>query len=227
MKERLQKFIAGTGFVSRRKAEVLITSGLVVVNNKRITKLGTTIDPAKDVVTVNGTKLKPVTAFRYIALNKPAGVTCTRAQYKNERTVYDLIPDVRDLVIAGRLDKDSAGLVVLTNDGDLTNKLTHPRYQHQKEYEVTTVKPMTEEVLEKLRLGIPLEEGTAKFDQITEVGSKRYRVVLHQGWKRQIRRMIGFVHHDVQKLIRVRINKLELGGLKLGEWRQVERSAIL
>lgn len=227
MKERLQKFIAGTGLVSRRKAEILIMSGCVLVNKKRVIKLGTTIDPAKDVVNVNGVDLKPVVDFRYIAINKPAGVTCTRAQYKSEKTVYDLIPDARDLVIAGRLDKDSEGLVLLTNDGDLTNKLTHPRYEHEKEYEITTIKPLTPEVLEKLRNGVPLEEGTAKFDQMIEVRPKRYRIILHQGWKRQIRRMIGFVHHDVQSLTRIRINALTLGGLKPGEWRQVERKNIV
>lgn len=227
MKERLHKFIAGTGLTSRRKAEELIKAGLVLVNNKRITKLGSTIDPSKDVVSVDGKVLKPVAAFRYIALNKPTGVTCTRAQYKTERTVYDIVPDTRDLVIAGRLDKDSAGLTVLTNDGDLTNKLTHPRYQHQKEYEVVTIKPIPDEVLEKLRNGIKLEEGTATFDTITRLAEKTYRVVIHQGWKRQIRRMIGAVHHDVKSLTRVRINKLELGGLKSGEFRLVERADII
>lgn len=227
MLERLHKFIAGTGLTSRRKAEELIKAGLVLVNNKRVTKLGTTIDPSRDVVSVDGTILQPVAAFRYIALNKPAGVTCTRAQYKSERTVYDIVPGVRGLVIAGRLDKDSEGLIVLTNDGDLTNKLTHPRYQHQKEYEVVTIKPMSDEVLEKLRLGIKLEEGTAVFDSITKVSEKIYRMVIHQGWKRQIRRMIGAVHHDVKRLTRVRINKLELGGLNSGNWREVKRSDIV
>lgn len=227
MRERLHKFIAGTGLTSRRKAEELIKAGLVSVNKQRVTKLGTTIDPTTDSVSVDGRLLKPVAAFRYIALNKPAGVTCTRAQYKSERTVYDLVPDVRDLVIAGRLDKDSEGLVILTNDGDLTNKLTHPRYEHQKEYEITTVKPLSAEAMKKLIDGVSLEEGGAKFDQLTEVGSKRYRIVLHQGWKRQIRRMIGSIHHDVKTLTRIRMNKLTLGGLKVGEWRAVERSSIL
>lgn len=227
MKERLQKFIAGTGLTSRRKAEELIKAGLVLVNNKRVTKLGSTIDPANDVVKVDGKELKPVAAFRYIVLYKPTGVTCTRAQYKSEKTVYDIVPGTRELVIAGRLDKDSAGLVVLTNDGDLTNKLTHPRYQHQKEYEVVTIKPMTDEVLVKLRSGIKLEEGTATFDVITKIAEKTYRIVIHQGWKRQIRRMIGSVHHDVKSLTRIRINKLELGGLKIGEFRIVRREDIV
>ncbi len=227
MKERLQKFIAGTGITSRRKAEELMIAGEVFVNGKRVTKLGFTIDPTTDVVTVSGKILKPVTTFRYIALNKPADVTCTRAQYKTERTVYDIVPDVRDLVIAGRLDKDSEGLVVLTNDGDLTNKLTHPRYQHQKEYEVETIKPLSDEAQASLHSGIPLEEGTASLDSITEIGEKTYRIVLHQGWKRQIRRMIGYVRHDVKRLTRVRMNKLQLAGLKSGNWREVKRSDIL
>ena len=227
MQERLHKFIASTGIVSRRKAEELIVAGLVLINNKRVTKLGMTIDPKKDSVTVNGEVLKPVTAFRYIALNKPIGVTCTRAQFPSERTIYDLVPNSRDLVIAGRLDKDSEGLVLLTNDGELTNKLTHPRYEHEKEYEVTTIKPLNEAVLKALREGVKLEEGKAVVDMITTVAPKLYRIVIHQGWKRQIRRMIGSVHHDIERLVRIRINKLELKGLNTSAWRVVTKSDIV
>lgn len=224
---RLQKFIASTGLASRRKAEELITAGRVFVNGERVTKLGTTVDPMVDTVTVNGKLLPKTTAFRYIALNKPAGVTCTAAEIKGERTVYDLVPNASDLVIAGRLDKDSDGLVILTNDGEMVNHVTHPRYQHQKEYEVTTVKPLDKEALEALRRGVRLKEGKATFDQLTKLGRLRYRVVLHQGWKRQIRRMIGEVRNDVTKLTRVRINKLELGKLESGGWREVRRADIV
>lgn len=227
MIERLQKFIANAGVTSRRKAEELIVAGRVFVNGRKVTKLGTTVDPQKDKVTVDGRLVANVITFRYIALNKPVGITSTRAQYKNERTVHDLVPDSRDLAIAGRLDKDSEGLVLLTNDGELVNKLTHPRYQHEKEYEVQTVKPLDAGALNQLRRGIRLEEGKATFDRITEIGPKTYRIVLHQGWKRQIRRMIGTVHADVAKLQRVRINKLELGSLKPGAWREVQRQEIV
>ena len=224
---RLQKLIASTGIASRRKAEELITTGHVAVNGDRVTKLGTTVDPEVDLVTVNGKPLAEPSAFRYIALNKPVGITCTRADIKGERTVYDLVPGTQDLVIAGRLDKDSDGLVILTNDGELVNHITHPRYQHQKEYEVTTIKPLDKEALERLRRGVKLKEGKATFDRLTKLARLRYRVTLHQGWKRQIRRMVGEVHNDVTRLTRVRINKLELGDLKNGASREVKLSDII
>lgn len=227
MKERLQKFIASTGFASRRKAETLMVAGLVMVNGKRMTKLGTLIDPSKDVVSIQGKELNPVKTFTYIALNKPVDIVCTRAQFRKEKTVYDIVPKSRDLVIAGRLDKDSEGLVLLTNDGELTNKLTHPRYQHQKEYEVVTYKPISPAQQKILLDGVKLEEGTAIFDKLEEIEPKRYRVIIHQGWKRQIRRSIAFVHHDIRRLMRIRMNKLTLQGLKPGEYRQVEKSDIM
>lgn len=227
MKMRLHKFIANTGYCSRRKAEELMLAGRVAVNGEIVKKLGTTIDPDVDEVICNRTVLTRVTAYRYLAVNKPKGVVCTRAQYKNEKTIYDIIPDVRDLVIAGRLDKDSDGLLVMTNDGEMTNKLTHPRYQHEKEYEVITAKPLDEEAIATLKSGVRLNEGKVGFDSLEIVGEKTYRVVVHQGWKRQIRRMIGMVHNDVQRLTRVRMNKLLLGGLNPGNWREVKRSDII
>lgn len=225
--ERLQKYIASAGVVSRRKAEELITAGRVFVNGAKVKKLGTSVDPQHDEVTVDGYVVEPATSFRYIALNKPTGVVCTRAQYKGERTVYGLVPDARDLVIAGRLDKDSDGLVIMTNDGELINQLTHPRYQHTKEYTIATAKPLTPEAIQQLRDGIKLTEGIAVFDSITEIGPSHYRVVMHQGWKRQIRRMISEVHNHVARLTRTRLGKLELGALQLSSWRKVSREDIL
>jgi pseudouridine synthase len=225
-KVRLQKFIASTGIVSRRTAEDLIVAGRVYVNGTQVLKLGTSVDPQVDRVRVNGKELTPVAAFRYVAVNKPEGVTCTRAQYKNERTVYDIVPGVRDLAIAGRLDKDSSGLLLLTNDGELVNQLTHPRYEHEKEYEFSTVRPLSAEACASLMQGVKLNEGYARFDTFVAVGPTTYRVVLHQGWKRQIRRMVGAVHGDLTRLTRVRINKLELGALQPGEWREVKPSDV-
>lgn len=227
MKERLQKFIASAGFASRRKAEQLISAGIVAVNGKIVTKLGTTVDPERDTVTVQGRRVTPATEFRYIALNKPAGVVCSKISQAGERTVYHLVPESGDLAIAGRLDKDSEGLVILSNDGELVNKLTHPRYQHEKEYLVRTIKPLDAEALNKLRRGVRLDEGKALVDSIEEVGPRTYRVVLHQGWKRQIRRMVGEVRNDVVRLQRVRIGKLELGALLPSRWHTIARSDIV
>lgn len=227
MKERLQKFIASSGISSRRKAETFIVAGEVKVNGKTIRKLGTTVDPAVDQVTVQGRTIKPATQFRYIILNKPSGIVCTRATHKGEKTVYDLVPQSRDLVIAGRLDKDSEGLVLLTNDGELTNKLTHPRYGHAKEYLVTTVRPIAPTGLDQLRRGVQLQEGKARVDAMTEITPAHYRVILHQGWKRQIRRMLRQVGADVKRLTRVRMQQVALGNLKPGEYRTVELQDIL
>jgi 23S rRNA pseudouridine2605 synthase/23S rRNA pseudouridine2604 synthase len=224
---RLNKFIANSGFVSRRTADQMILGGLVFVNGKRVTTMGVSINPETDAVEVNGTKIRVVTEKTYIALNKPVGVISTRATYQNEKTVYDLVPKSRNLVIAGRLDKDSDGLVLLTNDGELVNKLTHPSFGHQKEYEIVTTREFSEEDRKQLMDGIPLEEGKAVFDSLLTVGPNRYRIVLRQGWKRQIRRMTAAVHAHLKRLTRVRINKLTLEGLKPGEWREVKRSDIV
>jgi pseudouridine synthase len=225
-KVRLQKFIASTGTASRRMAEELILAGRVYVNGVQIMKLGTSIDFQVDRVRVNGIDLEPVTTFRYIAVNKPEGVTCTRAQYKGERTIYDIIPGVRDLAIAGRLDKDSSGLLLLTNDGTLVNAVTHPRYEHEKEYEFTTVRPLDQAARSALTHRVKLTEGFARFDRLTVVTPTTYRVVLHQGWKRQIRRMVGAVRGDLTRLTRIRINSLTLGDLQPGEWRDVQKRDI-
>lgn len=204
-----------------------MAAGRVTVNGKVATTMGTLVDPAKDVIKVDGNVITAVVVLRYIAFNKPVGVTCTRAQFKSEKTVYDIVPDVRELVIAGRLDKDSGGLVLLTNDGELTNVLTHPRFGHEKEYLVTTTKPLNAEALAALRRGVRLEEGPARFDRLDQLSPLEYRVVMHQGWKRQIRRMFGTVRADVAKLTRIRIQKLKLGDLKPGTWREVQRTDIV
>ncbi len=227
MNIRLHKFIASTGVASRRKAEELIAAGKVTVNGEVVTQLGVSIDPSRDEVTVNHQRLQSIGTFRYLALNKPEGIICTRAQHKRERTVYDIVPKSRNLVIAGRLDKDSEGLVLLTNDGALTNRLTHPRYGHQKEYMVSTAHPLNADMLNRLRRGLKFPEGKARVDEISEVGTQTYRVILHQGWKRQIRRMLSRVGSDVTRLTRVRIEKLTLGELNPGEWREVNRADIV
>lgn len=227
MQERLQKFLASAGVASRRKAEALIVAGRISVNGRRVTKLGSTIDPMRDQVAVDGQAVAKTAAFRTLALNKPAGVVCSKLAQGKERTVYDLVPRSRDLAIAGRLDKDSEGLVLLSNDGDLVNRLTHPRYQHAKEYVVMTIRPLDAAALNRLRRGIRLTEGRATVDAIEPLSPTRYRIVLHQGWKRQLRRMLAAIGHDVRRLTRVRLGRLTLGDLRPGAWREVERRDVL
>jgi pseudouridine synthase len=227
MKERLQKFLARAGVASRRKAEQLITSGVVRVNGMPVTKLGSTVDPDHEAVTVQGDLIQHATQHWYIALNKPVGVVCSKISQRGEKTVYDLVPESNGFAVAGRLDKDSEGLVLLTNDGELVNRLTHPRYQHEKEYIVETAKPLDAATLNKLHRGIRLQEGKATMDRIEPLGPTVYRVVLHQGWKRQIRRMIAAVKNDVLRLKRIRIGKLTLSNMPKSQFRQVHRSDIV
>src|SRR5690606_29452885 len=191
MRERLQKFLARSGIASRRKSEELIRAGRVSVNNSVVTELGTTIDASKDQVAVDGRAVIPPSNLRYVVLNKPVGYVCTRAKFRGEHTVYALVPDSQALVIAGRLDKDSEGLVLLTNDGELVNRLTHPKYEHEKEYEVSVERPIEARDIEALQTGIPLDEGLAVVDRIEVVAPKTIRMTLHQGWNRQIRPMLG------------------------------------
>ncbi|MBI3963378.1 MAG: rRNA pseudouridine synthase [Candidatus Kerfeldbacteria bacterium] len=226
MEERLQKFLARCGVASRRKAEGLIQSGAVRVNGERITELGTKVDPARDRVEVHGRPVTSPRGHRYLMLWKPAGYVCTRRRFPGERSVYELIPDGQTLLIAGRLDKESEGLVLLTDDGDLVFRLTHPRYGHEKEYEVRTRKPILDADIEALRRGIHLTEGMGKADRVTRLSNNTIRLILHQGWKRQIRRMLETLHHEVVSLQRVRLGAFVAERMRDGEIRSVTRQAI-
>lgn len=227
MPERLQKFIARSSRYSRRKAEELIQQGRVKVNNEPVHKLGTTVDPDKDNVEVDGKKIEPPHEFRYIVLHKPRGYVCTRAQHKGEKTVYDLVPESRALLLAGRLDKESEGLVLLTDDGAFVQQLTHPSYQHEKEYLVQAAKPVNQVQVRRLQRGVRLREGLAKADRIEQRDPQHLRVVLHQGWKRQIRRMCEVVGVSVTRLQRIRLGKYTLEGLPGGEWREIAQHDIV
>lgn len=202
-------------------------SGVVKVNGQVIRQLGTSVNPEEDVVEVLGKRVNPETRIRYIVVHKPRGYVCTRARHAKEKTVYDLVPNSRDLVIAGRLDKESEGLVLLTNDGALVQQLTHPSYQHEKEYEVVTAQRITDAHIAKLLRGVPLKEGLAKADKVQRISEKKIRLVLHQGWKRQIRRMCEVIGLSVLRLKRIRMGSLKLDTLELGASRGVKRDDFL
>ena len=224
---RLQKYIAAHSAYSRRKAEELIQAGQVRINDQPVGKLGTLINPDLDKVKVAGQLIKPAKAYNYIALNKPLGFVCTRARFKSEKSIYQLVPACGNLVIAGRLDKKSEGLIILTDDGDLVQKLTHPRFQHQKEYLIELDKPLSVDDLKMLRRGIRLEEGLAKADKITLDKPNFIKMTLHQGWKRQIRRMLGKVEYRVISLKRIRISRCQIGDLAVGQYKNIKKSDII
>jgi 23S rRNA pseudouridine2605 synthase len=228
--ERLQKILARTGYGSRRSCEEYIISGRVIVNGKKA-ELGQKADPAIDTILLDGTKLPVPKATRYLAYNKPRFVLCDKVEGDSRRTVYDLIPDSNDLAIVGRLDFESEGLLLLTNDGELTNSLTHPRYQHEKEYRVLVASRPDQKQLETWRRGIILEDGhrtqpaRVSIDSTSGKGAW-LRVVMKEGHKRQIREIAKTIGIYVVRLVRVRIGSLELGTLKSGLFRELTPQEI-
>jgi len=229
MEERLQKILARAGYGSRRSCELLITAKRVRVNGT-LAVLGSKADPARDVITVDGREIK-VESPVYIALNKPRGVLSDAETGDTRQTVLDLVPESRHLFPVGRLDKDSEGLILLTNDGELANRLTHPRYEHEKEYRVLLAVRPDEEQLETWRRGVVMEDGHRTLPAEVEIESTYgkgawVRVVLREGKKRQIREVGKLLGMPVVRLIRVRISGLTLGSLKPGEWRYLSPKEV-
>lgn len=233
MEERLQKFISQAGVASRRKAEELILAGRVIVNGKVITKLGTTVSD-KDKVVVDGALVKPADQKVYYVFNKPKGVITTSADEKGRKAVVDFVPKNPRVVACGRLDASSRGLVILTNDGDICYQLTHPKYEHEKEYQVVATinkGPAIEERIRRLEKGVRLEDGVTAPTKVTNVHREEMRlkftITLHEGKNRQVRRMCSAVGLDVVDLFRVRVGKAKLDKLPEGKWARVKREEIL
>jgi pseudouridine synthase len=229
MSEILQKFIAASGLCSRRAAEELIRQGRVRVNGY-LAELGMRVS-VEDEVLVSGKKLF-VKEKIYLKLNKPIGYTCTNRSFKGEKNVFDLLPATDErLFVSGRLDKSSHGLVLLTNDGDLDEKLTHPRYEHEKEY-LVRLENLPEnfilsDFLVACRRGFPLPEiGRVKMKDIKYLGKNEFKVLLAEGKKRQIRRMFEKFSLRVIDLKRVRMASLLLGNLSTGKWAYLTKREI-
>jgi 23S rRNA pseudouridine2605 synthase len=228
--ERVQKILARAGYGSRRECERVIDAGRVSVNGQRI-KLGDRADMQKDHITVDGSPIKSTEEMVYIAIYKPRNVLSSTRTQNNLRTVVDLVPDGARLFPVGRLDLESEGLMLLTNDGDLANRLTHPRYGHEKEYRVLVARHPDQTQLQTWRRGVVLPDGyrtapaQVRFDRAQGEGAW-LRVVLTEGRKRQIRETAGQLGLPVVKLIRVRIGMLQVGRLKAGQWRHLEADEV-
>jgi pseudouridine synthase len=226
---RLQKFLSRAGICSRRKGEEYIKAGWVKVNGKIVTELGVKVDPERDAVEVDRDAIRSDTALIYIALNKPRGYVSSCRQ-QNEQIVLDLL-DISDRVYPiGRLDKDSTGLLLLTNDGYLHNRLSHPSFNHEKEYEVTVAKPMPEGALRKLAKGLPMMGTRTRPARVKRISTRRFGIVLREGKNRQIRRMVRKVGNQVTHLKRIRIANIKLGNLPSGRWRyltKIEKENLL
>ena len=223
----LQKFIANAGYCSRRKAEELIRLGQVKVNDK-IAELGMKVSCSEKIKVEN----KPITLPKekiYIILNKPVGITCTNRKFKGEKNVFELLPDeFKGLHVVGRLDKNSQGLVLLTNDGDMTMRMTHPRFGHEKKYivqlRIRNQELGIKEIINKFLEGVDIGEndGIVKAKNIKYLEKNKFEIILTEGKKRQIRRMFKVLGLEVADLQRVAIGKIELGDLREEKWKKLK-----
>jgi 23S rRNA pseudouridine2605 synthase len=220
---RLNAFIARAGVASRRKADELIKTGRVTVNGEP-GQLNTFVG-ADDDVRLDG---KPLTKQRlaYVLLNKPAGVVTTARDPQGRRTVVDLVEVAARVVPVGRLDAETTGALLLTNDGELAHRLAHPRYEVDKVYEVECWKQPTDDELARLRAGVELEDGVTRPAHVRRISGAQIELVLHEGRNRQDRRMLEAVGHRVKELHRSRYGPLTLGGLEPGAWRELEASEV-
>jgi pseudouridine synthase len=224
MKERLQKIIAKAGLASRRQGENLIRDGMVTVNGIVTTELGIKVDPAEDSIEVNGRPINNLESKIYIMLNKPKGYVTTLKDPQKRPIVSNLIKDIKSRVFpVGRLDYDTEGLLLLTNDGDLTQRLLHPKNKVLKTYLLETDGILTSREINKLESGIELSNGftaPAKLKLVKKVKDKSWwEISIHEGKKRQIKRMFESIGHSIYELHRIKFGPLELGKLQPGKYR--------
>ena len=226
---RLNKYIASSGLCSRRKADELIEQGIVTVNGKKVTELGYLVKE-KDKVFVNQKLVRPV-RHEYYKFYKPAGYITTCEDEKGRKTIYDLLPEnMYNLKPVGRLDKDSTGLLILTNDGDLINELTHPSIKIPKIYLVTVDSKMHPHEFEKMATGIEIEPGKVAYADVMllEADNKHttMQITLYQGMNRQIRKMIEYFGYEVKSLKRIQHATIQLDGLRRGEFKPIKPQQI-
>jgi len=226
---RLNKYLAMCGVASRRKADELIQQGRVAVNDQVVTQLGVKINPEKDKVTVDGKIVKPEEKLVYIVLNKPKDCITTVKDEKGRRTVLDLVKVKQRIFPVGRLDRNTTGVLLLTNDGELAYRLMHPKYKVEKAYKVAIDKPIKPEDIEKLKRGIMLDgRKTQSCDVyiLPNSQNKELGITIREGRYRQIRRMFEKLGYKVLKLHRVSFGGITVSGMKRGEWRYLTEKEI-
>ena len=222
---RINKFLSEIGYCSRRQADKLIEQGKVKVNGQ-IPLIGTKIS-SDDKITVNGKVLHVEKNKKniYLAFHKPRGIVCTTDQIREKDNIIDYINYPTRIFPIGRLDKLSEGLIFLTNDGDIVNKILRARNNHEKEYEVVVDKPVTKEFIESMKEGIPILDTTTRKCKVKQTGKKKFKIILTQGLNRQIRRMCEYLGYEVKRLKRIRVMNVTLD-IKLGKYRELRKTEL-
>lgn len=228
---RLQKVLAAAGIASRRASEILIDEGRVEVNGKVVTEQGRRVNPETDQIRVDGSRIPPPRRHLYLVLNKPRGVVSTLEDPESRPTLSDYLPATKErLFHVGRLDTDTEGLIVLTNDGDFAHRLAHPSYQVPKTYTVQAAGVMDNRIIRRLEKGVTLEDGPVRPDKVKLISRGQDRtllaITLHEGRNRIVRRMMDTVGHPVDRLSRTEIGPIRLGNLRPGETRDVTREEL-
>jgi 23S rRNA pseudouridine2605 synthase len=223
---RLQKLLAQSGVASRRRCEELMLAGLVVVDGEVVTRLGTKVDPRTAVIRVDGKRLPPISPHVYLALNKPRGVVSTMSDPEGRRTLSDVVADRPErLFHVGRLDTDTAGLIILTNDGDFAQRLAHPSFEVDKTYIAEVSGEVTKATLRRLTDGVELDDGpvTVSRTRIVQRGTGKtiVELVIHEGRNRIVRRLLEQLGHEVRRLTRTAIGPVQLEGIASGEMRDL------
>ena len=218
-KIRINKYLSEVGYCSRRAADKLLEEGRITINGK-IPELGTKVSD-EDEIFVDGKSIKKTEQdFVYIAFNKPVGIVCTTDTKREKNNIVDYINHPKRIFPIGRLDKPSEGLILLTSDGDIVNKILRARNNHEKEYLVRVDKPINEKFLDKMRNGVPILDTVTKKCEVEKIDTMTFRIVLTQGLNRQIRRMCEYLGYEVKKLKRIRIMNIKLD-LPVGKWRDL------
>jgi 23S rRNA pseudouridine2605 synthase len=228
---RLQKVLAAAGLGSRRACEEIIGAGRVTVNEEPVLSQGRRVDPERDVVRVDGLRVETASGRVHLALNKPRGMVTAMSDPEGRPTVGDLVAGRSErLFHVGRLDADTEGLLLLTNDGELAHRLSHPSYEVPKTYLAEILGPVARDVGRRLKAGVELEDGVARFDEFRLVDSSANRVlvevVLHEGRKHVVRRALAEVGHPVQRLVRTAVGPVQLGGQRAGRLRPLTRQEL-
>ncbi|BDU50256.1 pseudouridine synthase [Haliovirga abyssi] len=224
-KIRLNKYLKDLGISSRRKADEFIEKGYIKLNGKVVKELGTKIDIEKDVIEISDKLKKEKENYVYLVLNKPKGYVTSKNK-KEGKTVLELLPNIKNLTYAGRLDKESEGLLIFSNDGEFVFKITYPDFEKEKEYLVTVDKKINEKLLDKMRKGMVIDNKQTKPTKIKKVNEYSYKIILTEGINRQIRKMAKKVGLNVKKLIRIRIKNIYIDSVEYGKWRYLKKDEI-